>query len=719
MDQITDHPSLDAEPTAPAPVAEPVQPVIDKEMLKRLGVKLARDFTDYEQDRRMAELQWTKNYRQYLGVYDPEIEGQLAKDRSRAYPKLTRVKCVSMLSRLMNLMFPSGEKNWTIEASPVPNLDEADLAQVLAGVQQQGQSVTNEMIEQAVVDFATQRARNLEKEIEDQLTCAGGSKLLDYVMMCRKVMMSGIVYGMGVLKGPMARPDVQRRWQQGPDGVYRPLTVNTVMPQFEFVPIWDYYPDMSAKYLHQMDGQFQRVVMSKSQVRELADNPEFFGDVIKAYLADNPKGNYKEKPFESELRTMGVQTNVRQNDGRKYELLVWDGFLSADYLKAAGAVIPDDKMADSVKGIVWLLDGQVVRATLNPWLMLEEEERINTFHVFIFEEDDASLVGNGLPRVMRDSQMGVAAAVRMLLDNASVTCGPMLELNKALLEPGQDQKAIGAYQVWTRDDDSVATANVPALRNLEINGHLPELLKVQELFQTFADIETFVNPATGGDMQKGPSEPFRTAAGASMLRGDAALPFKDVVRNFDTFTQSVIGSLVAFNRHFNTKDSIRGDFQVVPRGSTSLIAKEVRGMGYDELARSLTPQEMLYVDWRKLLRERLSVRDMDLSVMVNDAEAKRREDAQAQRQQSQDAQTAELMRAEVRKLLADAVKSLTQSDKNSAAAQTQIWNAILQGLEKNVTVDEVAASRAGGGVPSGIAQQQERPGGEGAAPTTH
>jgi hypothetical protein len=265
----------------------------------------------------------------------------------------------------------------------------------------------------------------------------------------------------------------------------------------------------------------------------------------------------------------------------------------------------------------------------------------------------------------------------------------------------------------------VATANVPALRNLEINGHLPELLKVQELFQTFADIETFVNPATGGDMQKGPSEPFRTAAGASMLRGDAALPFKDVVRNFDTFTQSVIGSLVAFNRHFNTKDSIRGDFQVVPRGSTSLIAKEVRGMGYDELARSLTPQEMLYVDWRKLLRERLSVRDMDLSVMVNDAEAKRREDAQAQRQQSQDAQTAELMRAEVLKLLADAVKSLTQSDKNSAAAQTQIWNAILQGLEKNVTVDEVAASRAGGGVPSGIAQQQERPGGEGAAPTTH
>ena len=95
------------------------------------------------------------------------------------------------------------------------------------------------------------------------------------------------------------------------------------------------------------------------------------------------------------------------------------------------------------------------------------------------------------------------------------------------------------------------------------------------------------------------------------------------------------------------------------------------------------------------------------------------QDAQAQHQQTQNTQTAELMRAEVRKLLADAVKSLTQSDKNSAAAQTQIWNAILQGLEKNVTVDEVAASRAGGGVPSGIAQQQERADGAGAPPTAH
>ena len=45
-----------------------------------------------------------------------------------------------------------------------------------------------------------------------------------------------------------------------------------------------------------------------------------------------------------------------------------------------------------------------------------------------------------------------------------------------------------------------------------------------------------------------------------MLRGDAALPFKDVVRAYDRFTQSVLLSLVQFNRKFNPKRAAAGDY---------------------------------------------------------------------------------------------------------------------------------------------------------------
>src|SRR5208337_4737347 len=86
--------------------------------LRAVGQKLNFLFEQYRSDRRILELRWLRNERQYLGLYDPEIEKELSVNRSKAYPRVTRVKCISVLSRLMNLMFPGNERNWEINASP-------------------------------------------------------------------------------------------------------------------------------------------------------------------------------------------------------------------------------------------------------------------------------------------------------------------------------------------------------------------------------------------------------------------------------------------------------------------------------------------------------------------------------------------------------------------------------------------------------------------------
>lgn len=706
----------------------------DFQKLEAIGMRLQSQFLSYERDRRLAELRWAKSARQFLGIYDPEIDAQIEKNRSKAYPKLTRVKCVSMLSRMMNLLFPSSEKNWSLTCTPVPNLSEEDLTLILSTLQlSQDPNVPLEdkMIELAVQEFAKERSRNLEREIEDQLQEIGGSRMVDYVSLCRKVLMSGIIYGMGVLKGPFVRMQMQRTWQRSQDPMTGapkiiPQTINAFRPQFEFVPIWDYYPDMSAKYLHQMDGQYQRIVMARHQVRELADRDDFFGDVIKQYLKDNPKGNYKRRTYEGEIKAMGVQNNVNDQDGRKYEILVWDGYIPARDLAAAGEDIPEDQMGDQIEAIVWLLDGKVIKADMNPWVRLDVDQKVNTYHHFIFEEDESTITGNGLPNIMRDSAMAVAASSRMLLDNASVICGPNLEVNLDLVRLDQDLTGIHAYKTWYREGLG-PEANIPAVRNIQIDAHLDDLMKVANLFREFADTETFISPATGGDMSKGPSEPFRTATGASMLKGDAALPFKDVVRNFDLFTQSVISSIVAFNAQFNPKQTIKGDHQVVPLGSTSLIAKEIRGMVLDNLAATLSPDDARYINRYELLRERLSSRDVDLlsGIVCDKDEAKRRDEAAQKSAQEQQAQTAELLRAEVRKILAESVKNLTQADKNAAAANAaeaetmmQTLNAALGQLEGDVNVGpESGSGKSEGGAgqaASGAAPQQGR--GDGPSP---
>ena len=689
-------------------------PSRDPEKLRSLGARLASEYKNYEAYRKLAELRWARNLRQFLGEYDPEVERQMDPNRSRAYPRITRVKVVSMLSRLMNLLFPTSEKNWGIAASPVPNLAVNDLAQVIQQAAQKAQTdgvqLTSDMIEDAVCDFARTRAIALETEIADQLQEVGGNRNLDYVALCRRVLLSGIMYGAGVLKGPFVREQKVRSWVLNEAGQWAAQEMPAYRPQFEFVPIWDYYPDMAAKHLHQMDGQFQRRVMSKSQLRELADKPDFMGDAILKILARIPQGNFTERTFESELRVIsGVHTNVNPRSGNKYEVLVWDGFVSRDALIACGLELPDTDenkpRADMMEGSIWMLDGEIIRGELSPWAELEPDERISMYHVFLFEEDDSSLLGNGLPNIIRDSQMSISASTRMLLDNASIVCGPNIEVNVDLMEPGQDLKSIQPYKVWYRNGTGVE-AQYPVVKNVQIDSHIGDLKAIVELFMGFADTETFVNPATGGDMQKGPSEPFRTAAGASMIQGQAALPFKDVVRNFDTFTTSVIHALILFNKHFNEKPGVQGDFTPIARGSSSLIAKEVRGMAYDQLASTVQPEERPYINWYYLLKERLAVRDIDVSkCIVTEQEREQIDQAQQQRQQQQDQDTRELLTAEIRKLLADAVKSLTQADNNSAKAEVANYNAILGGLESGLAPTDVHAARAGAGVPPDITRR--------------
>lgn len=692
---------------------------LDPQRLNDWGMRLASDFTQYERDRRLAELKWARNARQFLGIYDPDVEATLDRQRSMAYPKLSRVKCVSMVSRLMNMLFPASDKNWTLQPSPVPNLSEEDLQTALAALQANpNQPVEDAVIEIAIHEFAKERARNLETEIEDQLQELGGSRAVDYTQLCRKVLYSGVVYGMGVLKGPFVREQEQRQWERNDQGVLVPKKRKVYRPHFDFLPIWDYYPDLSAKYRAQMDGQFERMVLSKHQLRALADRPDFLDDVIKKYLRENPKGNYKRRTFESEIKAMGVQQNVNDQDGRKYEILIWDGFVSAFDLSAAGVDMKPEQMADQVEAQVWMLDGKVIKADFNPWVTLDVDVKVNTYHHFVFEEDESTLLGNGLPNIMRDSQMSVAASTRMLLDNASVTCGPQLEVNRDLADPdvNQDLTTVRPYKIWYRRGTG-ADAQVPMVKNVSIESHTDELLKIVGRFEQFADTETFIGPATGGDMQKGPSEPFRTAAGASMLRGDMALPFKDVVRNFDLFTQSVLGSLVAFNRQFNTKKTVQGDAQVVPRGATSLIAKEVRGMTIDSLMQTLSEDEKRYINDYEFLLERLRSRDFDVGNLVcSKAEAQQRDQAATQAAQAKEDATNELIKAEIRNVLAQAVKNLSQSDKNDAAANATKINTVLDTLEKGAqhVIPDNGPADAAGAAPGPAQRDLQQPAGAGA-----
>jgi hypothetical protein len=474
------------------------------------------------------------------------------------------------------------------------------------------------------------------------------------------------------------------------------VAVTAYRPRFEFVPIWDYYPDMSAKTLKQAEGQFRRYVMTRHQVTRLKNRPDFLPDQIDLFLRQNPSGNYKRRPFETELRNMGVQQNSSASESNKYEAVSWEGYVRGRDLADAGVQVPPDKLDSDLRANVWIMGGIVVKAELDPWSELDSGENVSMYHHFIFEEDESSVCGNGLPNIMRDSQMGICALTRIALDNASLT--RVFEVNNALLRTDQDVTTVVQDKMFYRDDESMQTVQYPAVREIVFDTHIAEIKTLLDVFLNFADQETFITPATGGDVQKGPSEPLRTAAGASMLRGDAALPFKDIVRNFDMFIMSVLNSIIVFNKNFNQKAGISGDFQPIARGATSLIAQEVLGIQLDNLAMTLTPEEKKYVKMRELVRARIRVRDLIAEdLVVDDATADQIDAAEAQQQQAQQDLVKRTAEAHIREILATTLNKIAQAGKNSANAEAVTVNAVLNALEKGLDANELVAQAARAG----------------------
>lgn len=652
---------------------------LDREKLNALGRRLKTTFSAWEKDRKVNEEQWLRNLRQYLGEYDPDVLAKLSAEQSRAYPKITRVKVVSAVARLMSLLFPAGEKNWGLTASPVPNLPEEVLLQALnVWATENPDAVPDQAAMDRLVRITAETLVEAhETVIDDELKDIRAYGSGDYEDLVREVVFSAVLYGPGVIKGPMTVTETASSIQMA-GGIPQVVTAEAFRPTYEFTSIWDYYPDLASRSFQQMDGQFQRHVYSRHTVSLLVHRDDFFSDVVSAYLRDHSTGNFVKRNFETELDRLSndQQKNTPAGQTSKFELFEYWGVISGHDLRAAGIDVPDSELDQDHRACVWLLDDQVIKVAKDPL-----PEGACMYHQFIYEKDEVNLLGRGLPQIVRDSQLGVAASTRMLVDNASAVCGPNIEVDLTQITSASAATGFRPFKAWYIDQPSPSGRR--AVQNVSVDAHIGELQAMVEMFRKFADDESFVGGLTGGDFDGVSGEAMRTTGGASMAYANAALPFRDTVRNFDRFTVSVIYSLAQWNMIFHDRRAeISGDVRPIARGSTSLMAKEMRAFALDSLANSLTEEERLYLNAEELLRERLSVRDLGTArLMASPEEVERRKQTQATQAQQKQQQAQAFAEAELRNINSDTLKQAAQAQKHLDNADVAVFNALVNAIK--------------------------------------
>ena len=224
--------------------------------------------------RQEIENKWVDALRQYKGVYSPDVLSRINKHRAKAYIRITRAKVRTIDSRLSDLLFPAnGDKNWSIEPTPIPEFSDSKMAAILQlWKEESGQDATRETLELLMSEEAKKQARKMSKVIEDQLI------ELKYREIMRNVIHSVNVYGTGVLKGPhVAITENHQYYKQVDKNGKKTWALqehDIITPFIEYVRIWDIYPDMSSENLDDCRYIVQRRKMDKHEIIGLSKRSE-------------------------------------------------------------------------------------------------------------------------------------------------------------------------------------------------------------------------------------------------------------------------------------------------------------------------------------------------------------------------------------------------------------------------------------------------------------
>ena len=580
--------------------------------LESLGARLSAIFTEYKDARKETENEWIKDLRQYQGQYEPEVLARLEESgaRSKVFVGITRTKVMAAYSRLIDLLFQTGDIFFSISPTPIPQISpllamqmrQMAMEQVTAAsgmdpalnedlIAQRMQELEGEFVE-AEKKLAERAAELMTVEIEDQLAESNAE------MKLKESILEACIFGSGAIKAGTVRIDKTQSYSQvinpetGQQG-YALAQIEKPMPEIESVSIFDLYPDPYCTTLDDCDGLFRRHVLTKKQFRDLADLPGFDGDAIRYLLKTSRKGNHTEEQHERTRRQIaGINDHGESN---RYDVLEFWGTLDGYDLQEHGIEFPEDAdLANTFNACVWICGSSVLKVMLNP-----VSGYTLPYHIFPYERAPHQFWGTGVPRMMRDSQTTMNAATRIWLDNLALSSGPMMEVNTDLLAAGEDPTDIHPWRVWLREGGD---GSMPAIRWYQPIANANGLNQIVELFRRFADETTSLPSYTHGEQGKSLN---KTATGMSMLMGAANISLKSTVKNIDDFLlEPMIQSLFHFNMEFSTNEEAKGDLKVVSRGSTALIQKEVQSQRLLQfLSLVSNPTDIAIVDRTKLIRD--------------------------------------------------------------------------------------------------------------------
>ena len=585
-----------------------------------------------EDYRYQDEQRWLKAYRNYRGLYGPDVQFTEA-EKSRVFIKVTKTKTLAAYGQIVDVLFANQKFPLSVEPTELPEgvvgdvsfdpqepeqiselqspygfagdgndlppgATEISLMDKLGPLQSKLEPIEDKLKEgvgktPSAITFspAMIAAKNMQKKIHDQLEESGANKHL------RSASFEMSLFGTGIMKGPFAVDKEYPNWND--EGTYDPKF--KTVPQVNYVSVWNFYPDPDANNMEEAQYVLERHKMSRSQLRALKKRPYFRDTVIDEAIQMGE--NYNKYYWEDDLSDYAPEHGVD-----RFEVLEYWGMVDTALIEEQGVEIPAELQDfDELQANIWICNGKLIRMVLNPF----KPAKI-PYVAAPYELNPYSFFGVGIAENMDDTQTLMNGFMRMAVDNAVLSGNLIVEVDETNLVPGQDL-SLYPGKIFRRQGGAPGQA----IFGTKFPNVSSENMMLFDKARVLADESTgFPSFAHG---QTGVQGVGRTASGISMLMNAASGSIKTVIKNVDDYLLRPLGEgLFRFNMQFDFDPSIKGDLEVRARGTESLMANEVRSQRLMQfLSVASNPALAPFAKFQYIIREIAKSMDLDPDKVTN------------------------------------------------------------------------------------------------------
>lgn len=547
--------------------------------IQALGAVLARKRDEAIQARIQSGIEddWIEDDESYEGIDDANREIMRNKNsmvaeggnkadkvvRSRVFMNITRSYVDAAAAKVADMLLPTDEPNFGIEATPIPMLtknksdpsplmDENGSPMMKAGANGQEQMSVGDHAKM-IINLAKDAAKEAETRIEDWLSES------NYNHETRKVIEKCARIGTGVIKGPypVARTYASIKKANGLTSVQRE---QKVFPESRCIDPWDFYPDPSCgNDIHKGSHVFEKDRLTQRGIEDLKSDDSYIKEMIELCIVEGPQ----KKLLESSDKD---RQSLSLDSKDQYEVWYYTGFISPEDMRAAGCACEDG--ADSVAAVVVMINDHVVKAAFNP---LDSGEF--PYDVMTWQERDSYWAGIGVSRQIRTPQRILNAGVRNVMDNAGMSSGPQIVMRRGVIEPADGQWAITPRKLWYMMED--AAGNVQeAFAAINIPSMQAELMGIIQYAMKMAEDVTGLPMLLQGQQGAAPE----TVGGMQMLNNNASTVMRRLARTYDDkITEPHI------RRYYewllldpDVPESEKGDYKIIARGSAALVERDIQ-----------------------------------------------------------------------------------------------------------------------------------------------